>query len=203
MLFTLRSTSLFSASIAASPLAFGPVTVVPAGAERADPVVTPARDPDELAVPALLVPGGGGELSLEALPTPLGSLPELFSPPAFAGPEGTPLTPAVPAPAEPALGEPTALLLPAEGPLAAPPALPPPALAPPPLPPPPLCANKPMGEIRIAKTATEATAFALVIGKLPLEFNDAGVPRVPDEFVRPITHWSRDIQAPEAAAVPT
>jgi hypothetical protein len=32
---------------------------------------------------------------------------------ALAGPEGTPLTRAVPAPAEPALGEPTALPLPA------------------------------------------------------------------------------------------
>jgi hypothetical protein len=133
MLFTLRSTSLFSASIAASPLAFGPVTVVPAGADLAEPVVTPvpvfAPDPDELAVPALLVPGGGGVASLDELPAPLGSLPELFRPPAFAGPDGTPLTPDVPAPADPALGEPTALPLPAEGPLAAPPALPP--LAPP------------------------------------------------------------------------
>jgi hypothetical protein len=86
-------------------------------------------DPDELAVPALLVPGAGGDATFAELPAPLGSLPELLSPPALAGPAGTPLTPAVPAPAEPALGEPTALPLPAEGPLAAPP-----ALAPPPLP---------------------------------------------------------------------
>jgi len=75
----------------------------------AEPVVM-EDDPDELAVPALLVPGGGGDATLAELPAPLESLPELLSPPAPAGPDGTPLTPAVPAPAEPALGEPTALL---------------------------------------------------------------------------------------------
>ena len=74
--------------------------------------------------------GGGGEATLAELPAPLGSLPELLRPPALAGPDGAPLTPAVPAPAEPAFGEPAALALPADGPLAAPPALPPP---PPPL----------------------------------------------------------------------
>jgi hypothetical protein len=114
--------------MAASPLVCGPVTVVPAGADLAEPVVTPAPEfaaaPYELAVPALLVPGGVA--SFDELPAPLGSLPELFRPPALAGPDGTPLTPAVPAPAEPALGEPAALPLPADGPLAAPPALPPP-----------------------------------------------------------------------------
>jgi len=68
-----------------------------------DPVV--AGDPDELAVPALLVPGAGGAATFAELPAPLGSLPELLSPPALAGPDGTPLTPAAPAPAEPALGE--------------------------------------------------------------------------------------------------
>ena len=103
---------------------------MPPGAGRADPVVTPAPvltpDPLEFAVPALLVPGGGGEASFDELPAPLGSLPELFKPPSRAGPEGTPLTPAEPAPAEPEGGEPTALPLPAEGPLAAPPALQPP-----------------------------------------------------------------------------
>src|SRR5712672_3924637 len=111
MLFSLRSIALSSASIAASLFVL------------AEPVVMDDGNPDELAVPALLVPGGGGEASFAELPAPLGSLPELLSPPAPAGPDGTPLTPAVPAPAEPALGEPTALLPPAEGPLAAPPAL--------------------------------------------------------------------------------
>ena len=131
MLFSLRSITLFSASTATSPLCDGPVAAVPPGAARAEPVVIDdpvvADDPEELAVPALLVPGGGGEASLAELPAPLGSLPELLRPPALAGPDGTPLTPAVPAPAEPAFGEPAALPEPADGPLAAPPALPPPA----------------------------------------------------------------------------
>jgi len=117
-------------------LVCGPAADVPPGL-AAEPVVVDDPDdplvegePDELAVPALLVPGAGGEATLDELPAPLGSLPELLRPPALAGPDGTPLTPAVPAPAEPALGEPAALPLPADGPLAAPPALPPP---PPPL----------------------------------------------------------------------
>jgi hypothetical protein len=71
----------------------------------------PPAEPEELAVPAAFVPGASGIFA--EFPAPLGSLPELFSPPALARPEGTPLTPAVPAPAEPALGEPTALPLPA------------------------------------------------------------------------------------------
>jgi hypothetical protein len=110
----LRSTALFSALIAASLL-------VERSFDLAEPVV--ADDPDELAVPALLVPGGGGETFFAELPAPLGSLPELLRPPTLAGPDGTPLMPAVPAPGEPAFGEPTALPVPAEGPLAAPPAL--------------------------------------------------------------------------------
>jgi hypothetical protein len=130
MLFSLRSTNFSSASIAASPVVDGPVMEVPPGAVRAEPVVTPVRAfaaaPDEFAVPALLVPGAA---SFAELPAPLGSLPELLRPPTLAGPDGTPLTPAVPAPVAPAFGEPTALPLPAEGPLAAPapepPALPP------------------------------------------------------------------------------
>lgn len=137
MLFTLRSMFLFSSAIAASVFlsvsVCGPVTVEPAALDAAAPVVMPGwlltpppRLPDDCAVPEVLVPGAGGVASLEALPTPDGSLPELFKPPTLAGPDGTPLTPAVPAPAEPAFGEPTALLLPAEGPLAAPPALAPP-----------------------------------------------------------------------------
>jgi hypothetical protein len=117
MPLSFRSTALVSASIATSGLTDGSVAEVPPAAGLADPVVMEdpvvAGDPDELAVPA-----------------PLGSLPELLSPPAFAGPDGTPLTPAVPAPAEPALGEPAALPVPADGPLAAPPA--PPAPPPPP-----------------------------------------------------------------------
>ena len=135
MLFSLRSIALFSASTAASPLVDGPGAELSPAAGLAEPVVMDDGNPDELAVPALLVPGGGGEASFAELPAPLGSLPELLRPPALAGPDGTPLTPAVPAPAEPALGEPAALPLPVDGPLAAPPALPPPA---PPPPPPPL-----------------------------------------------------------------
>jgi hypothetical protein len=161
MLFSFLSICLSSSVIAASPLVCGPVTPVPPGADRADPVVTPVPvllpDPDEWAVPALLVPGGGGAASFDELPAPLGSLPELFSPPALAGPDGTPLTPEVPAPAEPALGEPTALPLPAEGPLAAPPELPPPPA------PPALCAFAAMGEIRIAIAVIAAATDDLVI----------------------------------------
>src|ERR1700754_779348 len=163
MLLILRSRILFSASIAASPLLLGPVASVPPGAGRADPVVTPepvlTPDPVEFAVPRLLVPGGGGEASFDELPAPLGSLPELFSPPALAGPDGTPLTPAVPAPAEPALGDPAALPLPADGPLAAPPALPPPA-------PPPLWAWAPSGEIKIAIAVIAAVTDVLAIDNL-------------------------------------
>jgi hypothetical protein len=131
MLLILLSTALFSASAATSPFAFGPVAAVPPGADPAEPVVLDgdpleSAEPDDLAVPELLVPGVGGWVIFTELPAPLGSLPELVRPPTLAGPDGTPLTPAVPAPTEPALGEPAALPLPADGPLAAPPALPPP-----------------------------------------------------------------------------
>jgi hypothetical protein len=44
------------------------------------------------------MPGTGGGATLAALPTPLGSLIELLSPPALPGPRGIPLTPASPAP---------------------------------------------------------------------------------------------------------
>jgi hypothetical protein len=162
MLFSLRSTALVSASIAASPDLFGPVASVPPAAlvdvepvVPDDPVV--ADDPDELAVPRLLVPGAGGVATFAELPAPLGSLPELLRPPAFAGPDGTPLTPAVPAPAEPALGEPAALPLPADGPLAAPPALPP-------APPPPLCANECIGPMKSAMATIDAVTDNLAIG---------------------------------------
>jgi hypothetical protein len=47
---------------------------------------------------------------------PLGSLTELLTPPTLPGPAGTPLTPVVPAPAEPAFGVPTALPEPAAAP---------------------------------------------------------------------------------------
>jgi hypothetical protein len=113
--------------------------------------------PDELAVPALLVPGGGGDATLAELPAPLESLPELLSPPALAGPDGTPLTPAVPAPAEPALGEPTALPPPAEGPLAAPPALAPLLL----------CASELAEPARSAIAITDIVTDIRAIGKSP------------------------------------
>ena len=85
MLFSLRSMSLSSLSSATSPLVCGPVAAVPLvpALLPAEPVVI---DPDELAVPALFVPGGGSETTLPELPAPLGSLPELFRPPALAGP---------------------------------------------------------------------------------------------------------------------
>jgi hypothetical protein len=127
MLFSLRSIVLFSSETAASPLA----------RFDADPVVTPS--PDDCAVPALLVPGAGGEASLDAFPAPLGSSPALFNPPGLAGPGGTPLMPEVPAPAEPAPGEPAALPLPADDA------------------PPPLCANAAAGDTRIAIAAIAET----------------------------------------------
>jgi hypothetical protein len=158
MLFNLRSIALFSCSIAASPLVCGSVASVPPTPARlpAEPVVM-EDDPDELEVPALLVPGGGGDATLAELPAPLGSLPALLSPPALAGPDGMPLTPAVPAPAEPALGEPTALPPPAEGPLAAPPALAPL----------PLCASELAEPARSAIAITDIVTDILAIGKSP------------------------------------
>jgi len=108
MLFILRSIVLFSSLIAASSSV--------CGLDLADPVVTPR--PEDWAVPALLVPGAGGDASLEEFAAPLGSPPALFNPPGAAGPGGTPLVPCEPAPAEPAPGEPAALplLLPADEP---------------------------------------------------------------------------------------
>jgi hypothetical protein len=119
------------------------VVAVPVVAE----LLTPAAvEPVEFAVPNRLEPGASGILA--EFPAPLGSLSELFRPPALAGPDGTPLMPAVPAPAEPAFGEPTALPVPAVAPLAAPPADAPPAE--PLLPPPLLCANAAIGKITAA-----------------------------------------------------
>lgn len=115
MLLILRSTSLFSSLIAASPLVCGPVTIVPDPDDFAEPVVTPlpvlTPPPDDCAVPAVLVPGAGGDARLTEFAAPLGSSPALLRPPGAAGPGGTPLVPCEPAPAEPALGEPAALPL--------------------------------------------------------------------------------------------
>ena len=81
---------------------------------------------------------------MAALPIPLGSLTELFVPPALPGPAGMPLTPVVPAPAEPAFGVPIAL------PDAAPPAVVPPAPVP--------CAKTLIGN-----SSAEATAITIVV----------------------------------------
>ena len=128
-----------------------------------DPVVTPAAEfagkPEELAVPALLVPGAGGVVSLGEFPATPGSLPELFRPPAVAGADGAPPMPVVPVPDEPALGEPAAVPLPADDPLAAPPALP--------LAPPALCANEVTGPARIAIATMDAVTDSLLIWKTP------------------------------------
>src|ERR1700729_4465128 len=105
-----------------------------------DPIGAPPAldvDPDELAVPAELVPGTFGR----ALPAPLGLLPGLLMPPALAGP-GAPsaeLAPAEPAPCAPAGDE--------AAPAAAPPDDAPPA-DPPPAPPP--CARADIGDSRAA-----------------------------------------------------
>jgi hypothetical protein len=151
MLFIFASTLAFSFLISTSPGIDGPCVTVPSMRPRrvgAVPVViellAPAVEPVEFAVPNRLVPGASGTLA--EFPAPLGSLSELFSPPALAGPDGTPLMPAVPAPAEPAFGDPTALPVPAVAPLAAPPADAPPAAPPPLL----LCANAAIGKITAA-----------------------------------------------------
>jgi hypothetical protein len=137
MPFSLRSIVLFSSLMAASSLVCGHVPA------PADPVVTP-RPPDDCAVPAELVPGGGGEARWAEFPAPLGSAPA----PGLAGAEGTPPMPDVPAPAEPAFGEPVAAPLP-DGPLV-------------------LCANERTGDVKIAIAAAMATlADALFIGNLP------------------------------------
>src|ERR1700687_2207197 len=87
------------------------------------------------------VAGGG---TLAALPIPLGSLTELLLPPTLPGPAGMPLTPVVPALAEPAFGVPIAL------PDAAPPAVAPPAPAP--------CAKALAGN-----SSAETIAIAIVV----------------------------------------
>jgi hypothetical protein len=163
MLFIFASTLESSARISISPGIEGPGVTVPSirppfpapALVFAIPVVfdpaVPDVDPVEFAVPKVFVPGAVGTFT--ELPAPLGSLPELLRPPALAGPDGTPLTAAVPAPADPAFGDPTALPAPAEGLPAAPPVEDPPAEPPPepPLPPPlPLCACAATGESNIA-----------------------------------------------------
>jgi hypothetical protein len=186
MPFILRSIVLFSSLITASSPVCGPVTSVPLPADLPVPVVTPL--PDDWAVPALLVPGAGGDASLGWFAAPLGSSPALFNPPGLAGPGGTPVTLCEPAPAEPAFGEPAAVLLPAVGPLAAPPALAPPVLAPPPAPPL-LCANEVTGDIRIVMAATAAAADDSFIGNLLYEATTAPVPLfLPERFPCPIIH---------------
>jgi hypothetical protein len=122
-----------------------------AGPVELDDDEVPAFDPVEFALPAALVPGAIAVGTFAALPAPLGSLTELVNPPGFAGPGGLPLTAAEPAPADPALGDPTALLVPVLGPLAAPPAeeLP----LPPPAPPPALCANAVNGAAERPRTS--------------------------------------------------
>lgn len=155
MLLILRSTALSWASTTASPLSDGPVAAVPPAPDLPEPVVADdplvEEDPEELAVPALLVPGGVAAFA--ELPTPLGSLPELLRPPALAGPDGTPLT--LPVPAEPVLAEPVAL--PEDAPLLAPPALPPLDWA-----------NELTEPIRMAMATIDAVMDILVIENLPL-----------------------------------
>jgi hypothetical protein len=177
MLFTLRSIILFSSLITASWS-----VLVPARFDLANPVVMPP--PDDWAVPALLVPGAGGEASLDEFPAPPGSPPALFNPPGLAGPEGTPLTPDVPAPAEPALGEPAAVLLPADGPLV-------------------LCASEVTGDITSAIAAMAMVADAAFMGNLLFESTTAPRPLfLPERFPprndfrrgslhqRPLDAWS-------------
>src|SRR4051812_34250747 len=102
MLFTFLSTFAFSSWMSASPGVCGPglrtpsirpFAAPPAGflarptVEPCDEVV-PAEDPEEFAVPELLVPGVFGDL--DEFPAPLGSLPALLIPPGLPGPFGTP-----------------------------------------------------------------------------------------------------------------
>lgn len=159
MLLTFLSMILFSSLMAASPGVRGPVTSTPAVPDPARPTVVVellpvlAGEPEELAVPKELVPGAVGMLA--AFPAPLGSFPELLRPPTFAGPLGTPLIALVPAPAEPALGVPTADPVPAEAP---------PAELPPPDPPP-LWASAPRGVKRMA-TRRNLAGMEMDIGRL-------------------------------------
>ena len=111
-----------------------------------------------------MVPGGG-EASPDEFPAPLGLLPALFDTPGLTGPDGAPLIPEVPVPAEPALGEPGAALpLPVDEPLAP-------------------CANELTGEIGIAIAAIAAIVDDRFIENLPLPFNDAVKSLFPAEMI--------------------
>src|ERR1700694_3297535 len=116
MFFIFASTFGSSARISASPGIDGPGVTVPSIrppfpilllavpvvlVPLAPPEAAPG-DPDEFAVPEVLVPGAVGAFA--ELPAPLGSLPELLSPPALAGPLRKALTPAVHEPVAPAIG---------------------------------------------------------------------------------------------------
>ena len=181
MLLIFASTLGSSALISASPGFDGPGVTVPSIRPPvppwdlllaipvvvdplASPPTPPPGEPDEFAVPRVLVPRAVG--AFPELPAPLGSLPELLSPPTLAGPDGTPLTPWVPAPADPARGDPTALPDPTDGPLAAPLPVEPPADAPPadpPPPPPPLLCPKVETGLRSAARANNFTGKWLCI----------------------------------------
>jgi hypothetical protein len=125
-----------------------------------------------------------GLASFEAFPAPLGSLPELLSPAALAGPFGMPFTAAVPAPADPALGDPTELPVPTVGPLVAPGAPPelaapavPPADAPPPLPPPappppPLPWANTAAEEQVREKTTNTANFEIAILLSPNRYGE-------------------------------
>src|SRR3954453_5932685 len=130
MLLIFASTFGSSARISASPGIDGPGVTVPSmRLPRAPPVVDPARpavEPVEVAVPAVLVPGGAGVAA--GLPAPPRS-PEIFV--AFVGPVGAPLIAALPVSAAPALGEPAAVPLPVLGGVVVAPVVEAPVLAPP------------------------------------------------------------------------
>src|SRR5947209_6458389 len=103
------SLSSLSMATSLSPVARGPVAAVPPrpAALPAEPVVP--DDPDELAVPRLLVPGAAG--TPPEFPMPFG-LTELFRP-ALGELDGGPIVPAAPGVfPKPALGEPVALPIP-------------------------------------------------------------------------------------------
>jgi hypothetical protein len=97
------------------------------------------------------VPVVRGGATFEALPIPLGSLIELLLPPTLPGPGGIPLTPVVPAPADPAFGVPAGL----------------PEVAAPFV----TCANELAGTIRTAMIAS-----ATILGIFRMGLSPIGVP---------------------------
>jgi hypothetical protein len=118
--------------------------------------------------------GSGG--TFEALPTPLGSLTELLFPPAFPGPAGTPLTPVVPEPAEPAGGVLVGLpeAAPAVDPLAAPPAP---------------CARAAIGSIRLAAAAIAIRFDFFDMVSSTLLIGSTGVTRGLFPLPEPLIRW--------------